>query len=632
MINLRTSIAAKWLSGQIVGFLLTVSLAIGILYASDRQIIYAQVESTGINELQTLAEIITNDPHLINDPGMSAVLARLVAKFKDIQHISLVDYTLHITADSNAADLGKVTTQTALIKVISEARTDRFFYTQDGRNYLRLSQPILGAYDLVRQSNVVGAISLDIGLTNAEQRIQRAFGEMILLVIGSLIVFLIVQYTLIRRLLLNPLQRIARATQRFGQGEYKARVPAGSPDEIGQLGQSFNHMADAVQRARESLQVIADEHQRAEETVQKAHIQLAGQVNEMNLRAHELALLSEMGEQLQISLTTAEAYTAIAYFIRQLFPVCRGGIYITSNSRNLVEAVTVWGNPPPAQSVFVPSDCWALRRGQVYRIEDSAQGLLCAHAAQTQTSEAPKDGETSQVYSTLCVPMMAQGETMGILHLQSDQPQNADNIRQMETKQNLAVTVAEHLALALANLNLRETLRQQSIRDALTGLFNRRYLDETLQRETLRAQRSGATIGVIMLDIDHFKKFNDTYGHEAGDVVLQRVGKLLQSHVRGEDIACRYGGEEFTLILPGAALEIARERAEHVRQEAATLRVQFGGQSLPPITFSLGVALFPAHGESSEAVLQAADAALYHAKQNGRNRVEAAKKESETQP
>jgi diguanylate cyclase (GGDEF)-like protein len=183
------------------------------------------------------------------------------------------------------------------------------------------------------------------------------------------------------------------------------------------------------------------------------------------------------------------------------------------------------------------------------------------------------------------------------------------------------MTVAEHIALALANLKLQDTLRSQSIRDPLTGLFNRRYMEESLEREMRRAGRGRHPVGIIMLDLDHFKRFNDTFGHEAGDTLLREVGAVLQRSIRGEDIACRYGGEEFTLIMPEASLLDAAQRAEQLREAIRSMNIHHRRQQLGPVTISLGVAIYPDHGPTGDAVLRAADAALYQAKARGRDRV-----------
>lgn len=214
--------------------------------------------------------------------------------------------------------------------------------------------------------------------------------------------------------------------------------------------------------------------------------------------------------------------------------------------------------------------------------------------------------------------MTAQGEVMGVLHLRYN-PLAAD--RATLLNERLAVIFAEHIALALVNLKLRETLRNQSIRDPLTGLFNRRYMDETLDREILRAKRNEHPLAVIMLDLDHFKNFNDTFGHDAGDLILREVSALLKKYVRGGDIVCRYGGEEFTIIAPEISLEIVLPRVEALRLGIKQLNVRHRGQPLGTITMSFGVAMFPEHGADGETLLRAADRALYCAKDEGRDRV-----------
>jgi diguanylate cyclase (GGDEF)-like protein len=211
---------------------------------------------------------------------------------------------------------------------------------------------------------------------------------------------------------------------------------------------------------------------------------------------------------------------------------------------------------------------------------------------------------------------MAQGEVMGIFHLRQANPEPADQIK---ATGQFAGTVAEAMAMALANLRLRETLRNQAIRDGLTGLFNRRYLEETLERELSRGKRSGSPLGVIMLDLDHFKEYNDAYGHNAGDELLCALGQMIQETTRREDIACRFGGEEFLLIMPGAPMDVALDRAQVLNEGVKRLHLQ--SASLKAITISAGVAIFPDHGSSGKEVIQAADTALYQAKEAGRDRV-----------
>jgi diguanylate cyclase (GGDEF)-like protein/PAS domain S-box-containing protein len=366
---------------------------------------------------------------------------------------------------------------------------------------------------------------------------------------------------------------------------------------------------DESGRARFSQGIMLDITQRkqAEEALQEAHHKLASWVKELEQRTTDATVLSRMGEMLQTALSPQEAYTVISQFGPQLFPAQAGAVYLISASRNFVEAVAAWGEPPvdPEQRIFAPDECWALRRGRAHVVSALQADLRCRHLGRSAWS------------SYLCMPMMAQGEAMGVLHLAAAD----ERARLTESRQQLAQTVAEQLSLALANLRLRETLRNQSIRDPLTGLFNRRYLEETLERELHRAARGPYPLGIIMLDLDHFKHFNDTFGHEAGDLVLRELGQLLKSHIRGSDIACRYGGEEFILILPEAPLETIRKRAETLRTAVKQLAVKQRGQPLGALSMSLGVALFPEHGANSEMILRAADQALYRAKHEGRDRV-----------
>jgi diguanylate cyclase (GGDEF)-like protein len=218
--------------------------------------------------------------------------------------------------------------------------------------------------------------------------------------------------------------------------------------------------------------------------------------------------------------------------------------------------------------------------------------------------------------------MMAQGETLGMFHLQVEASSQAGPGAKEESPfhRQLALTVADQIGLALSNTNLRETLRNQAIRDPLTGLFNRRYIEETLEREIHRADRMNNPVAAILLDIDHFKQFNDTFGHEAGDLLLQSVGRLLATNTRAEDIACRLGGDEFFVVMPDAPVNVALARAESLREAVRALKIQHQHQTLKGVTISAGIASFPEHGRMGKTVMRAADTALYQAKAEGRNR------------
>lgn len=343
---------------------------------------------------------------------------------------------------------------------------------------------------------------------------------------------------------------------------------------------------------------------KTEADLQEANQKLEAWVNELEQRTHEMTLLNDMGDILRACLTSEEAYNVIVRVAQQIFPVQVGALYIIAPSRNSVEAVAVWGDAALAERAFAPQECWALRRGRMHWVENSRSGLICRHI-----HHSPPDGY-------MCIPMMAQSEAIGVLHLM--QP---DAVMMTETKQRMAVTMSEHIAMALSNLRLHETLRSQSIRDPLTGLFNRRFMEESLELEIRRAARNQRPLGMIMIDLDHFKFFNDNFGHEAGDLLLKELGALLRGNIRGEDIACRYGGEEFTLILPEGTGAVTRQRAEFYKEAIQRLDVHYRGRPLGRITASMGVAIFPDHGRTAKALIEAADKALYRSKSAGRDRV-----------
>lgn len=369
-------------------------------------------------------------------------------------------------------------------------------------------------------------------------------------------------------------------------------------------------LPEAVRRALRETALRFEAHQ-AKVELAEANRKLKVQVEELQRLSMGTNLLREMGDLLQTCLTTEEAYQVIHQAAEKLFPTESGVLCMLNSSRNLLEPAAFWGEFPPAEGVFAPEDCWAMRRASAQLVMDGRGGLVCKHLGASKPSAA------------LCVPMMAQGECLGLLHLRWNEACSSGNVGEdgIDGRQQLAVAVAERVAVAIVSLRLRERLRLESTRDPLTGLFNRRYMEESLDREMRRAIRSRRPLSAIMLDIDNFKHFNDTCGHEAGDILLMELSRFLQNRTRKEDIACRYGGEEFVLILPEAALEIAQQRAEDLRQEAKHLQVRYRGQILDRITLSLGVSGYPEHADSTSELLRIADAALCRAKAEGRDRV-----------
>lgn len=355
------------------------------------------------------------------------------------------------------------------------------------------------------------------------------------------------------------------------------------------------------------------ERKRVEGELQKANDRLSNYVTELEQRNRETELFSEMVSLLQACVTTEEVQSVIGRLARELFAADSGAMYLLNPLRKLLEPVAIWGESKPGEAGISARECWSLRLGKMYIVDSTMPGLLCSHVKlPLQTA-------------SLCIPLMAQGETLGLLHLVFNPAwfslSNEARERQKRHKQQLAIAVAENIALALANFKLRDTLYVQSIHDYLTGLYNRRYMAELLEKELHRMARKKQPAGIVIIDIDRFKGFNDRYGHEAGDVVLREFSLFLRKNIREEDFACRYGGDEFVIILPETSLENTRQRAEQLRHGVKNLSIQFRGEILENVSLSLGVAVYPHHGLTAEMLLRTADAALYRAKAEGRDRV-----------
>jgi diguanylate cyclase (GGDEF)-like protein len=318
----------------------------------------------------------------------------------------------------------------------------------------------------------------------------------------------------------------------------------------------------------------------------------------------EISAMSTMVELLQTCHTQAEANTVIHGALPKLLPCMDGALYVSRRDDAALELQVGWGALTSAPT-FSAEDCWALRRGRPHLYEPTSAAAICRHV-----------GECGD--SCLCVPLVSQGETLAVLHLRQGAPEGLS-----EDVQRLASALAEQLSLAVGNLRLQETLRSSSERDPLTDLYNRRHLEISLQRELARAQRHGFPVSLVMLDVDHFKAFNDANGHDAGDEVLRNVAHVLKRHTRVEDVACRWGGEEFLIVLTACTVDDAYAKAEAIREAIAQLHVFSRGIALPRVTASLGIASYPEDGERMENLIAEADSALYRAKSTGRNRIAA---------
>jgi diguanylate cyclase (GGDEF)-like protein/PAS domain S-box-containing protein len=352
-----------------------------------------------------------------------------------------------------------------------------------------------------------------------------------------------------------------------------------------------------------NIRDITDRKQ-TEAEIRKANEALVTLVAELKKRDQEMQSLNRMNDLLQACTTQVEAYQVITLVAGELFVGQTGCLAILNTRDRHFEVVVRWGSEWPMETIFSWEDCWAMRRGQLHEVLDPQAGLLCRHFIY------PPDR------GYLCVPLMVQGETLGVLCLLGGERTDG-----LFVDQQLAVAMGEGIKLALSNIELREELREQAIHDKLTGLYNRRYMEDSLARELSRAQRQNTCLCISMLDIEHFKCINDTFGHAAGDALLAELGRILLENLRKSDITCRYGGDEFVLILPDSSLDDTRHRVQQILKLVKELRIWHDGQLLESLTVSAGVAAAHEHNFNGHEILRAVDEALYAAKQAGRDLV-----------
>jgi diguanylate cyclase (GGDEF)-like protein len=352
---------------------------------------------------------------------------------------------------------------------------------------------------------------------------------------------------------------------------------------------------DVVRRGRFEDQ-ISDANERLRLTVQRLEEQ-----------AWESRLLIAARDEVSLCLEVQQAENVTVRYLEQLLPGTGGNVSIINNSRQTLESVATWGGVDRVIfDGFAPESCCAVRSGRLRWRRPERSEVHCTHFA----------GKAPDRY--VCLPLTAHGETLGIVTVECPA---AEVAALAELRESTLASLGEMAAMAIAGLNLRQKLESQSIRDGLTGLFNRSFMEIALEREMHRAARQDKQVAVMMLDIDHFKQFNDSFGHEAGDVVLREVAETMRLGVRGEDIVCRYGGEEFIVIMPEISTDAAMERAELLRRMVGDLALRYHGQPLRQVTISVGVAMFPDNSNDADELLRSADHAMYAAKHKGRNRV-----------
>lgn len=478
---------------------------------------------------------------------------------------------------------------------------------------------------VVHDGQTIGTIVLQSSLESRLSSLKQSLLPIIVILIAAFSI--IMAFALkIAHTITDPVKRLSQLVMRISsEGQYNLRARIEQRDEIGSLADGINDMLGRIEQrdseisaysekleqqvhvrtadledANKRIQEELDEIARAEHELKEAH-------SNLELQHRNFTLLSEMNERLQVCNAVSDISPVVVHYMKRLFPESSGDLFTFNEERSRVESAAPWGSKSGSTMLFAQEECWALRQGRAHVIEDPSNGLICPHCSE------------SDVRNYVCTPMVAYGELIGVLHVAEIE---GDAISPMARQ--IMVSAAEHLAVAIANLRLREELQIKSIRDPLTGLFNRRYMQETLERELARSSREQSSVATLVLDIDHFKGFNDLYGHDAGDAVLREFAAFLQESIRAEDIACRYGGEEFVVIMPGAVAEAALQRAEQIREGIKEIELRRNGKPVPRINVSIGVSIFPEHGNNMDQLFSAADAALYEAKEEGRDRVKLA--------
>lgn len=442
--------------------------------------------------------------------------------------------------------------------------------------------------ELDRVSHLIGQFRymLDQRTEAAVREAEKASSRLrltseIMLAITALL-FLFVLYFIIMRRVLRPVGRLSDVVTRLAAQDFAVEPPEYSRiDEIGDMAQAIRVFREnALERQRLEIQRDAD------------------------LAMREL--LARMTQRLQGCDAVEDVMNVVRLFAPEIAPAYAGRLYVHDEPSGMMIQGCEWRAPQGSVERFRFVDCWALRRGQTHRPDGTMIDVPCNHLNGDHAAQG-----------SICMPLIGQGETIGLIYFEP----NADKAGPLsESAEVYLDLLAERVGLALANLRLHEALREMALVDPLTGLSNRRQLDAMLKLHIEHAEQGGRPVSCLLLDVDHFKKFNDDFGHDAGDAVLRAVGGVLTHSVRGEGNAFRYGGEEFLLLMPGMGIEQARERAEVIRRNIADLQLQHNGQALGRITASFGLSTYPDHGRA-ETLISIADAALLRAKAEGRDRI-----------
>jgi diguanylate cyclase (GGDEF)-like protein len=350
----------------------------------------------------------------------------------------------------------------------------------------------------------------------------------------------------------------------------------------------------------------AGQRMTTEEQLFETNLRMNSTVQTLQEKLAENKLRAAMRGELQISATPAEAYQIVVRYMGQVVPAAKIALLTVNRSQQILEITATSDDQTEIMDGVPLNACCAMRSARPRHRRQGVSEIDCMHFRSAPPS------------NYICMPLAAQGEALGVLYLGCP---DTSTCARLDSHLNFLEGLTELSSMWIAGLNLRARLEEESMHDGLTHLFNRRFMEIALDRELRLAARRKGELSLLMLDIDHFKCSNDTYGHAAGDQILRDAAEILRESVRTEDIVCRFGGEEFLVILPGMGTEASFKRAEDIRRSVSVMRTDFDGASGEKVTVSIGVSTYPQAGQTSEELVRAADRALYNAKQNGRNRV-----------
>lgn len=557
--------------------------------------LYAAAEETAtldaVDVAETLAYIVTDvaptQRSLFDDRDRLDGLIAALHERED-RSLAVVDRAQRILADADVGRLGAAFVADPRDEVGSVIRSGVPIAFQ-GTSADQSDGVRMVAVPIRREDtdDVVGAIVYEYAPQYAAL-ISKADGSAVWIIAATLAAFalaIIVALVLGGRLAgpLDELTRDALAIARAddGGGRHEIHVPSSATREV--VG-----LAEAINRLRGAL----DER-----------------VGVARLDAQRAGTLTRLGEMIAFSDSESELVEAAMGTIDRMVASTGGNLLLLNPSEDRLTIGGVWGaaegEPGAVVPIDRPSRCPGIRRGSPYVVTDASDRLQ-AHCRAFPAATG----------SLLCIPMLALGKVVGVIHVHADHPGAFD-----DRDREVITRVAGQSALALSNARLIQTMEGLAMTDGLTGLHNGRFFDPLLERELAVAERDGLQVGLIMLDLDHFKRFNDTHGHPAGDEALKAFARAAQGALRESDVVARYGGEEFVVMARGADLEGTALIAEKLRAAVENTVVNVGPGRTARITVSAGVSSTAGHGQDRMVLLRVADEALYQAKQDGRNRV-----------